>query len=43
MNNSEYIIYGDSDEEIPTQQAIQESLQDRHKIETSVSATEVER
>ncbi|XP_031976867.1 ankyrin repeat and SOCS box protein 14 isoform X1 [Corvus moneduloides] len=41
MNTSVYMI-GDSDEEIPTQRAIQESLQDRYKIETSDSATEIE-
>lgn len=43
MNNSVYMVDGDSDEEISTQQAIQESLQDWHKYETSGSATEVER
>ncbi|XP_054072019.1 ankyrin repeat and SOCS box protein 14 isoform X4 [Rissa tridactyla] len=42
MYNSTYMFDDDSDDEIPTQQAIQESLQDRHKIETSGSATEDE-
>ncbi|XP_076202427.1 ankyrin repeat and SOCS box protein 14 [Aptenodytes patagonicus] len=42
MYNSIYLFDDDSDDEIPTQQAIQESLQDRHKIETSGSATEDE-
>ncbi|KAK4814927.1 hypothetical protein QYF61_006282 [Mycteria americana] len=43
MYNSTYMFDDDSDDELPTQQAIQESLQDRHKIETSGSATEDER
>lgn len=43
MNNSVYVIDGDSDEEIPTQRAIQQSLQDRYKIETSGTAAEIER
>lgn len=43
MYNSTYLFNDDSDDEIPTQQAIQESLQDKHKIETSGSATEDER
>ncbi|XP_009703360.1 PREDICTED: ankyrin repeat and SOCS box protein 14-like, partial [Cariama cristata] len=42
MHNSTYMFDDDSDDEIPTQQAIQESLQDRHKIEKSGSATEDE-
>lgn len=43
MYNSAYMFDDYSDDEIPTQQAIQESLQDRCKIETSGSATEDER
>lgn len=43
MYNSTYMFDDDSDDEIPTQRAIQESLQDRHKIETSGNATEDER
>lgn len=43
MYNSTYLFSYDSDDEIPTQQAIQESLQDKHKIETSGSAREDER
>ncbi|XP_017924012.1 ankyrin repeat and SOCS box protein 14 [Manacus vitellinus] len=42
MYNSMYMFDDNSDEEIPTQQAIQESLQERHKIETSGCATEAE-
>ncbi|OXB83029.1 UNVERIFIED_CONTAM: hypothetical protein H355_001372 [Colinus virginianus] len=41
--NSVYIFDDHSDDEIPTQQAIQESLQDIHKTETSASAIEDER
>jgi len=38
-----YMFHDDSDDEIPTQQAIQESLQERRKIETSGNATGDER
>lgn len=40
MYNSTYMLDDRSDDEIPTQRAIEESLQDRQKIETSDSATE---
>lgn len=43
MYDSTYMFSGDSDDEIATQQAIQESLQERHKNETSGNATEGER
>ncbi|XP_035402901.1 dynein axonemal heavy chain 12-like [Cygnus atratus] len=42
MYNAIYISDDNSDDEIPTQQAIQESLQDMHKNETSANATEDE-
>lgn len=40
MYNSTYMLDDRSDDEIPTQRAIEESLQDRQKMETSSSATE---
>lgn len=43
MHNSVYIFDDHSDDEIPTQQAIQESLQDIHKMERSANAIEDER
>lgn len=43
MYNAIYISDDNSDDEIPTQQAIQESLQDMHKNETTANATEDER
>lgn len=40
MYSSTYVLDNISDEEISSQQAIQESLQDRFKMETSGSSTE---
>ncbi|XP_064931856.1 ankyrin repeat and SOCS box protein 14 [Columba livia] len=40
MYSSTYMLDDRSDDEIPTQRAIEESLQDRQKMETSSSATE---
>lgn len=42
MYNSAYVLDDHSDDEIPTQQAIQESLQDIHKMERSANAIEDE-
>ncbi|POI24350.1 hypothetical protein CIB84_011900, partial [Bambusicola thoracicus] len=42
MYNSAYILDDHPDDEIPTQQAIQESLQDIHKMERSANAIEDE-